>query len=295
MYAVFTSYDAMTEINFHKLTLDGAQRLFEEIYGGANQDRFGHGVTSGISSMWLRVVKQSGEVARAVRKERKDLLLRELPQLFCWYCGFCTKLGISLEDAVWHYFPLICPTCYSERCLCGPHKELEQDVRPRQKDPALLTEYGGRNLARRPVSLDGYVSMFDTIYGGHNEAAHMDSVFLHLTEELGEVARLIHFLKRLDAPTRENLIDGEMASELVDVFSWICKLCCRANAEYRGFRSYMMQQAGGPDREDGTSEIWLSSLIQNVYGHGCPECKKMRCSESCPGWTLGDRGNVTFT
>jgi hypothetical protein len=84
MYAGLNSDKTMKEMDYHKMTLDGAQGLFEGIYGSVNEDRFGHGVTKGISSMWLRVVKQAGEVARAIRKEKMDSLLRELPQLFCW-------------------------------------------------------------------------------------------------------------------------------------------------------------------------------------------------------------------
>jgi len=267
------------------MTLSDAQEEFERIYGAVNEARFGIGITRGISSMWLQVVKQAGEVARAIRKERKDLLLRELPQLFCWYCGFCTKIGLGIEDTVWFYFPLLCPTCYSERCICGPHKEVDLRTRPRQKDRNVLKEFGAANAARRPHTLDDYVEMFDTIYGDHNEAAHMDSVFLHLMEELGEVARWIHIVKKANTDTQDQYVKNEMASELADVFSWICKLVARANAEYHGFRTYLGRLT--KDEVPIALDIRLSELVRTEYGSGCPECGGARCSSSCPGWTLG--------
>ncbi len=230
--------------------------------------------------MWLQVVKQAGEVARSVRKEMMDSLLSELPQLFCWYCAFCTKVGLSIEEIVWYYFPLICPTCYKEKCICSPHKERELGRHARQKDPALLAEFGKKNVARRPVTLDGYVEMFWGIYGGHNEAAHIEGVFLHLMEELGEVAKWIHVLKKLEPGTQRRLVDGEMASELADVFSWICKLTARADFEYQGFREYLERVT----EKSVVNAIRLSELVGAVYRFGCPECRSDRCSADCPGW-----------
>lgn len=260
------------------------QREFDSIYGAVNETRFGSGLAKGISSMWLQVVKQAGEVARSVRKERMDALLNELPQLFCWYCAFCTKLGLSIEAIVWHYFPLICPTCYNERCDCGPHKERESGLHPRQKELGLLADFRNTNNGRRPRTLDEYVAMFWRIYGGHNEAAHMGGVFLHLMEELGEVAKWIHVLKKLEPGEQKRLINGEMASELADVFSWICKLTARADVEYQGFRGYlerMTEKNPGPV----VNAIRLSELVGTIYRFGCPECRLNRCSADCPGWT----------
>jgi NTP pyrophosphatase (non-canonical NTP hydrolase) len=153
----------------------------------------------------------------------------------------------------------------------------------------LLEKYAKENLHLRPRTLDGYVDMFGYIYGGHNEAAHMGEVFLHLTEELGEVARWIHLLKKGGPDMQRRVVHGEMASELADVFSWISKLVVRANSEYRGFREYMEHfvRDGAPEIPN---EIRLSELIGSVYGSGCPECREAHCSAACPGWTGAETG-----
>ena len=240
--------------------------------------------------MWLRVIRHAGEVARSIRKEKNDLLLRELPQLFCWYCAFCTKVGISLEDAVWRFFPGICPTCYVQKCKCAAYKESDSN-RGAQKDAQMLLRFQETNMSQRPRTLDEYVTMFDVIYGSHDEAAHIDSIFLHLTEELGEVAKHIHSLKQLDGEARRELIDGDLSSELADVFSWICKLCSKANAQFRGFMPYLQQQLSADGKSEHLADIRLSGLIEAVYGGGCPECKLMRCSSDCPGWNIEKSGN----
>ena len=276
----------MDKTHFRALTLNETQQLFRDIYGAVNEERFGLGLTRGVSSMWLRVVRHAGEVARAIRKDDDPLLICELPQLLCWYCSFCDKLGISLEEIIWRYFPYVCPTCYAEMCICGPRKEQDQENRPKQKDPALLDQIAARNAGRRPFSLDDYVSMFERIYGGHNEAAHIDGIFLHLMEELGEVAKLIHILKHLDRPAQARIRDVEMSSELADVFSWICKLW--GNADARMWRISEYFELKMPDMK-------LSSLIEMVYKRGCPECHREQCASDCPGWNTMNGGDRLVT
>jgi len=261
------------------LTLREFQDFFAEIYAERNIERFGNTPTKGISSMWLRVVTHSGEVARAVRKRRFDLLMQELPNVFCWYCAFCSKLNIDLDQTIWAWFPRVCPTCYGVRCGCGGNKE--NDVRPPQKDREILDRLCRDNSATKPKSADEYVLMFGAIYGNRG-TAQIDGTFLHFMEELGEVSELVQHLKLAkDNPQRFESIRSKIEIELADVFSWIAKLCWLTNEEFKGFLTYLRQDPGlTPTR----NEITLSELVERRYEGGCPYCHARPCSRDCPGW-----------
>jgi NTP pyrophosphatase (non-canonical NTP hydrolase) len=280
---------SMRTPSYRGWSLGEFQRYLASIYSPVNEDRFGPGLVDGLSGMWLRVMSHAGEVARAVRKEEHDLLLRELPQLFCWYSTFCTKLCIDLEDVVWRFFPYICSTCYAEPCGCGPHKESESKPRP-QKDPHLLAYHQRENLKRRPTTLDAYVQMFEDIYGAHDQSTHVEGVFLHLTEELGEVAKHIPRVIQFEGHAQRELINGELASELADVFSWICKLCFKTNIRFRAFIRFLNQHLPAEVQAKLIADIRLSTLIADVYRTGCPDCIRKQCLRDCPGWRVqGDQ------
>ena len=38
-------------------------------------------------------------------------------------------------------------------------------------------------------------------------------------------------------------------------------------------------------------DMTLSSLVDRVYGKGCPECKMEKCVENCPGWNSREGGD----
>jgi NTP pyrophosphatase (non-canonical NTP hydrolase) len=257
------------DLRYDDLTLGGAQHLMESIYALRNHERFGRSSGGGLYRMWLQVVKHGCQMAKAVRKERFDLLLDELPQAFCWYSGFCSLLDIKLDDIVWQFFPYVCPTCYKERCVCGTEKD--HRPRKRQKDPKLLAKFRRLNAKRRPSTLNDYVKMFGKIYGAHADSVNMQGIFLHFTEELGEVAEEIDQSRR---SVRKEGISYALRGELADVFSWIAKLCWKAN-------SYSVGLLKSPA---STDQISLAALIRARYGNGCPDCGRRTCTAQCSGW-----------
>lgn len=263
-------------------TLGGFQDFFAGIYDARNTERFGDKPVKGISSMWLRVITHSGEVARAVRKRNVDLLLRELPKVFCWYCTFCSKLNIDLDEAIWLWFPRVCPTCYKERCGCGGSKEKESIP---QKSRSVLDRFARENYARRPRTADEYVGMFGEIYGNYSGSVHIDGIFLHFMEELSEVAELIQHVKILKGDSvRYGVVRSKLEAELADVFSWIAKLCWSTNQEFQGFLSFLEQGIDGERLSTNFGEITLSGLVEIMYREGCPYCRVRPCSQACPGW-----------
>ena len=64
---------------------------------------------------WLSVVEQAGEVARAIRTNRIEMLGdgRLLAAPLASVIEFSDLVGFSLADAAWHKFPAICPYCIS--------------------------------------------------------------------------------------------------------------------------------------------------------------------------------------
>ena len=267
-----------------KFSLKQFQDFFDAIYAERNIERFGSAPTKGLASMWLKVVTHSGEVARGVRKRKFNLLIQELPKIFCWLCAVCSKVDIALDDAVWAWFPLICPTCYEKRCQCGGSKE--NDTGPEPKDRKILDRFCRENASERPRTADEYVSMFGSIYGNHSGSVDIDRIFLHFMEELGEVAELIPRLKASGGNQGQLVsIHSQLEVELADVFSWIAKLCWSANEEFQSFWTFVKNRQDIGVFGSAITGITVSALVDALYRDGCPYCRRRPCLSNCPGWT----------
>jgi hypothetical protein len=74
----------------------------------------------------------------------------------------------------------------------------------------VLDRLGRDTAANRPKTADEYVAMFGSIYGNLSGSVHIDGIFLHFMEELGEVAELVQALKiaRLNAPASQTVHFG---------------------------------------------------------------------------------------
>lgn len=253
------------------------QSFFRSIYGERNEERFSG--EYGLSRMWLHLVQDMSTLANAIRKNDVSLMLRMLPRLFCWLCGFCTKLNLDLEDTAWHFFPSICPTCWNAICKCGANKQLLPTCA--QKDEASLNKAMVDNRTARPETIDGFVTMFARIYGNHSESANLTDVYLHFSEEVGEVAEWIRVAESITNP--KAAVERELASELADVFSWMCKLCWRVNLNLQGFGPWAERQFSG-QIERRQFEILFSTITAFEYKHGCPGCGQPICLTRCLGW-----------
>jgi NTP pyrophosphatase (non-canonical NTP hydrolase) len=215
--------------------------------------------------------------------------LKEIPHIFCWYCGFSTRAHFQLDDLIWHFFPYVCPYCWNGICRCGANKRLTSGLPP-PKDEAELGKWRRKHARKRPHSLDEYVEMFRSVYGGHSDSSTLGNIYLHFSEEVGEVSRLVRESELISNRNARVEEDQRIAlwSEVADVFSWVCKLCWRIDSNLQGFMPWARRHAGiSTQAQKHNFRIRFSSMIVDEYHHGCPRCHASPCTSKCKGWTPG--------
>ena len=236
----------------------------------------------GLLNMWLGLVEGMRYIARPIRKNRMSSLIYVLPQMFCLLCGACTRAGIDLEETIWEFFPFVCPTCWKAPCICGLSK-LSGKV-PKQKSASELAKYRKQNADRRPRTLDGCVEMFAKIYSNHPDSSNFVNIYVHFSEEVAEVAQRIRELNVAEGKRKRGTarLERELRSEIADVFSWLCKLCWRIDLEWKGFFPWAHEHLR--TTVSVNRSIRFSSITEWRYRHGCPGCRRRRCSGACGPW-----------
>jgi NTP pyrophosphatase (non-canonical NTP hydrolase) len=87
------------------------QKLMYDLYAH-NDKRRGAAATT----LWL--VEEIGELAEAVRREDMENLREELADCFAWIGALANLFDIDLEEAFLEKYPLVCPTCKKNPCIC---------------------------------------------------------------------------------------------------------------------------------------------------------------------------------
>ena len=273
--------------------LDAWQKHFELLYASATSLSVSPDYHA-LHDMWLSLVEGMRHLSKPIRKSAISPLIDHLPQTFCLLCGCCTKAGIRLADVTWEFFPYICPTCYRKPCICGSSKLGIGG--PKQKDEKLLQRYRRKNGAYRPDTIDDYVRMFALIYHNHPDSSSFVNIYLHLSEEVAEVAQHVREIRECKGGPPLLQIQRNLRSEIADVFSWLCKLCWRIDLEWQGFIPWIEEQGlnsrttksvRGPSRitDFGLNrQILLSSLLLRSYRNGCPKCRMTPCRGTCGQW-----------
>ena len=210
---------------------------------------------------WLHVVEVAGDLARAIRTGRIDLLgegtLLGAPLLSV--LRFAELAGFNLADATWEKFPAVCPFCVLMRndvavlarqpgesrargglgvlhpCACGaPPKP-----RPFDPDEPGLADFRARTDLR-PTAVREWQAMFSDLYSHkHFEIQqHRDlhKLAYHFNEEIGEVAK--------------ELRKGDLRAcsyEAADVVSWILSLANSASRTLKSDVDVAAQVAGALD------------------------------------------------
>jgi NTP pyrophosphatase (non-canonical NTP hydrolase) len=248
--------------------------------------RYQRGNIRGASSMWMAVVQEAGHLARAVRKGEYQNVALSLPRCLGWYMAFCCKVQLSVAPLVWHFFPAACPTCWNDSCQCMAGKTNEADVKSPQRLSALRKRKLRDPNFRCPISLNDFVEMFAHIYGRHPGSRTFDSIFLHFTEEIGEVAEHIRGAKaraRAGQPVHQTAY--LMASELADVFSWICNLFNRLATDVVQYSEILNQMSLLRRETPRTMSLpTLQELFWFQFRDGCPFCRVPVCTGNCAVW-----------
>ncbi|MFA5013725.1 MAG: hypothetical protein WC520_04180 [Candidatus Paceibacterota bacterium] len=150
----------------------------------------------------LHVVEQLAVTAEELRKENYQKVIASLPYLFVWLLGFCNRMNICLEEAVWSKYPGICPYCGAEKnCVC-----ISTDTKPKEwiKNPNGVM----------PKNITEWQVMFFDIYGRINKMIGVEKTFYHFIEELGESSKEFRL--------KEN---KKLREELADSFAWFIAVC----------------------------------------------------------------------
>jgi len=92
------------------LTITEFQRRIREIYFDKDSRRGRDG-----TFRWL--VEETGELARAMRKDDRSNLEEEFADVFAWLSSLATLEGIDVETACAKYSEG-CPKCHATPCMC---------------------------------------------------------------------------------------------------------------------------------------------------------------------------------
>jgi len=72
----------------------------------------------GANATMLWLVEEVGELAEAVRRNNKQNIREELADCFAWLGALANLYDINLETAFLEKYPLKCPTCGENPCVC---------------------------------------------------------------------------------------------------------------------------------------------------------------------------------
>ncbi len=131
-----------------------------------------------------------------------------------------------LEDMAWHKYPAVCAVCAEKRCICPALSidKLSKAARRQRKEALEPTLRIHRSkVEAMPETLDGWVGLFDGLYGNNQAQRSSASKTFHFLEEVGEVEGE---RRKADAALAGQPADEpiEFGDEMADVFSWLVEL-----------------------------------------------------------------------
>lgn len=93
------------------MTIAEFQKLVRDTYLDKDAAR-------GTDRTFRRLVEETGELARAIRRGEPDNLNEEFGDVFAWLVSLASLAGVELEDAVGRY-RAGCPKCGRLPCACA--------------------------------------------------------------------------------------------------------------------------------------------------------------------------------
>jgi NTP pyrophosphatase (non-canonical NTP hydrolase) len=92
------------------MELKAYQKLIADIYLKKDSNR-------GLAKTYNWLVEEIGELARAIRKGKKDKIREEFADCLAWLLSVATILGVDAEKAMGKY-KKGCPKCKKTPCAC---------------------------------------------------------------------------------------------------------------------------------------------------------------------------------
>ncbi|MDR0890447.1 MAG: hypothetical protein LBM28_07405 [Oscillospiraceae bacterium] len=202
--------------------------------------------------VYARMVESLAACMQHLNKGDDYKLAREIPKVFSWFCSLIYKSElnrqISFDDIVWNKYPLICPYCKMNPCMCrGKRSALNTDE---------LVDYRKNNADKRPKTLSDWQNMFANLYPRDVQGYHMSSNINHLIEELGEISEAY----RLRFFSIDNLY-----FELSDAFTWIIGIANLLDAKAQA------------DSLHGITRFRLDHEVYSKFPGICQKCGSHIC------------------
>jgi len=307
----------VTHRNYHNISLNEWQKHFRYLYGSKNL-----AIQLEREDICNHIIDTVSHLSENLRLDEYGLAMIDISRMLAWVfalLGPNEKLKNtfwSLEDIIWNKYPYVCPYCTSDLlrtngnedlseeefherlesakkqlvCKCPTIRKelegLEEKIKSQFIRKEVIEYYKGVNEHKKPKTLDGWLKMFDDIYGNVNHNMPISQIAFHLHEEVGEVQRVIMKYdasrnlfegKRVSHGRVTEQINVELRNEISDVFSWTSALInhfISMSQNFNKFREYY-----NLDGEPLT--LSLASALFEEYGTGCPRCKQERCHIDC--------------
>jgi diguanylate cyclase (GGDEF)-like protein len=189
--------------------------MLDQIYGGTQN------YSKSVYEIHSHLTEVCGIYANHLFK-RKDAAqaARFLPRIFAWAVALLKKARpgkTDLEEIILRKFPGVCPYCTQKPCACWSKDKPTLDTGGLQR----LYFHNATSIRR---TVNDFQLMFREIYGAswtHGESPQR-SIFIHLVEELAELAEAIRF---------QHLYPENFENEIADFFAWWFALASSATID----------------------------------------------------------------
>lgn len=275
--------------------------------------------------VWSMAYEDATRVGEAIRENNMKDCLEHLAHTFCWIACFVAKLAegsrISkhfkipqfqrLSNVVWYKYPNICPTCFSERCICPLKKRLDK---PSEEEQRIKLETF-RDKPAPDFSMERWEKMFERIYENAHFIRSLDELGFHLLEEMGEVEEVIRKIatwggkKWRDEPQEEEdlvKLQLRLVEEVADTVSWCFSIVRKIAKDARKYQE--LEKDYGRKRKRALTtftlpRLTLSQVLWNEYHREgrneivCHKCGERPCNLEEIKWVLtdGDSSNERNT
>jgi len=204
------------------------------------------------AATYAHFVEVCGMLAIHDRKKKKEGVNIEdaLCKALGWYFPLLAKMRVkSVEEIIFRKYPHVCPYCRQAPhidSMCKIVRGTEQTVNHR----AVKKAYE-ENLARKPVTLNEWQEMFQTIYPRDTDDRGRSTIGLF--EELGELGEAVRVFDQYPK---------YFAGEAADVFSYIMGIA----------NEYSIRAAQDDDREFSFEDEFLKRYPGLCIQCGFPQC-----------------------